>query len=104
MSKKNGLNKTELTTLLARRAYIPKTKAGKYVEIVLDLISESLVEGKKVVISDFGTFSVSYRKSFEGHNPKTGESVTVPARTIPMFKAGKRLKALLNSEDSNGDD
>ena len=60
------------------------------------LISEALIEGKKVTISDFGTFNLSTRQSFTGFNPQNNEHITVPQRIIPVFRAGKYLKNSLN--------
>lgn len=91
-----GLNKKDLTEKLAVRAGIPKTKATEYINLFTGLISEALVEGKKVTISDFGTFNLSTRQSFTGFNPQNNEHITVPQRVIPVFRAGKHLKNSLN--------
>jgi nucleoid DNA-binding protein len=91
------MNKTHLTEALAANAAIPKIRAANYVNIVMGAIQKALVEGDKVTISDFGTFSVSKRKEFVGHNPKNGDPIRVPARKIPVFRAGKGLKESLNS-------
>lgn len=58
---------------------------------------EALTNGEKVTISDFGTFTVSQRREFTGHNPKNGMEIRVPARKIPVFRAGKGLKEALNT-------
>lgn len=91
-----GLNKKDLTEKLAVRAGIPKTKATEYINMFTGLISEALVDGKKVTISDFGTFNLSTRQSFTGFNPQNNEHITVPQRIIPVFRAGKYLKNSLN--------
>jgi DNA-binding protein HU-beta len=91
-----GLNKKDLTEKLAVRAGIPKTKATQYINILTGLISEALVDGKKVTISDFGTFNLSTRQSFKGFNPQNNEHIIVPQRIIPVFRAGKHLKNSLN--------
>ena len=93
---KDSWNKNDLTILLANEAGIPKVHAARYINIVTETISEALEEGKKVTISDFGTFQVSERRSFDGRNPKTGDPLNVPIRRIPVFRAGKRLKRSLN--------
>ena len=85
-----------MTILLANEAGIPKVHAAKYINIVTDTIAEALEDGKKVTISDFGTFQVSERSSFDGRNPKTGKPLSVPMRRIPVFRAGKKLKRSLN--------
>jgi len=91
------MNKTHLTEALAANAGIPKVRAANYINIVMDSIRSALVEGDKVTISDFGTFTVSQRREFMGHNPKNGAEIRVPARKIPVFRAGKGLKESLNA-------
>jgi nucleoid DNA-binding protein len=92
------MNKADLTEILADRAGIPKVRAANCTNIVADAIREALVTGEKVTISDFGTFTVSQRREFQGHNPKNGQVMHVPARRIPVFRAGKGLKRVLNPE------
>lgn len=90
------MNKADLTEKLAERAGIPKVRAANYINIITEAIQEALVEDEKVTISDFGTFTVSQRREFVGHNPKNGQVMQVPARRIPVFRAGKGLKNALN--------
>jgi nucleoid DNA-binding protein len=96
--KEDVMNKADLTELLAERAGIPKVRAASYVNVVIDAVQEALVRNEKVTLSDFGTFTVSQRRQFAGHNPKNGEAINVPARRIPVFRAGKGLKKHLNPE------
>ena len=63
-----------------------------------DSIQDALISGEKVTISDFGTFTVSHRRAFQGHNPKNREVIQVPERRIPVFRAGKGLKEALNDD------
>ena len=97
IKSKNSWNKSDLIFLLANEIGVPRTRATQYMNIVLDSISDALVSGKKVTISDFGTFQVSERRAFAGQNPKTGAPIRVPVRKIPVFRAGKRLKTALNT-------
>jgi len=90
------MNKADLTEILATRAGIPKVRAANCINILTETIREALVNGDKVTISDFGTFSVSQRRAFSGHNPKTGSPMEIPGRRIPVFRAGKGLKNALN--------
>ena len=94
------MNKADLTEKLAQRAEIPKVRAAAYINILTEAIQEALVREEKVTISDFGTFTVSKRRAFEGHNPKNGQAMSVPERRIPVFRAGKGLKNALNPGDS----
>ena len=97
IKSKQSWNKTDLTVLLANEAHIPKVRAAHYINILTETIAEALESGKKVTISDFGTFQVSERRSFDGRNPKTGDPLKVPVRRIPVFRAGKKLKFSLNT-------
>ena len=92
------MNKADLTEKLAQRAAIPKVRAAQSINILTEAVQEALVREEKVTISDFGTFTVSKRRAFTGHNPKNGQVMDVPERRIPVFRAGKGLKNSLNPE------
>lgn len=66
------------------------------VETVFDSIKNSLAKGEKVEIRGFGNFRLRQRKPRKARNPKTGESVEVPAKRVPFFKVGKELKEMVN--------
>ena len=91
------MNKADLTEALAAEAGIPKVHAARYIHILTNTIASALVSGDKVTISDFGTFTVSQRRNFKGYNPRNGTQIDVPARRIPVFRAGKALKESLNA-------
>ncbi|HYA37531.1 MAG TPA: HU family DNA-binding protein, partial [Candidatus Methylomirabilis sp.] len=80
----------------AESTELNKTAASRAVEAVLDIITGSLRQGDSVTLSGFGTFSVSNRSQRTGRNPRTGESITIPASKAPKFKSGKGLKDALN--------
>lgn len=90
------MNKADLTEQLAENAGISKVRAAQYIKILTEAIQDALVREDKVTISDFGTFTVSKRREFKGHNPKNGAAMKVPSRRIPVFRAGKGLKSALN--------
>ena len=90
------MNKADLPEHLASKAGIPKIRAAQYVNIIMDTVQDALTKNEKVTISDFGTFTVSQRRQFKGHNPKNGTVIQVPSRRIPVFRAGKGLKEALN--------
>ena len=94
--RSQSVNKKDLTDKLAARAKISKTHAAEYINIITKIISEALVDGKKVTISDFGTFNLSERDAFEGYDPKNKIRIQIPRRIIPIFRAGKQLKTSLN--------
>ncbi len=64
---------------------------------MFDIITESLKKGEEVRLVGFGTFNVSNRAATEGRNPRTGETIQIPASKQPKFKAGKGLKDAVNS-------
>jgi len=91
-----NVNKTDLIDRVAESTELNKTAASRAVEAVLDIITGSLRQGDSVTLSGFGTFSVSNRSQRTGRNPRTGESITIPASKAPKFKSGKGLKDALN--------
>lgn len=62
------------------------------VKVLVDTMTRSLAKGQRIEIRGFGSFDLNERKSRVGRNPKTGESVTVPAKHVPHFKPGKELR------------
>ena len=96
-TKVQSLNKRALTAQFAERADIPKTQASAHLNTIISIISDALVEGKKITISDFGTFNLSEREAFEGYDPQNKVRIQVPKRVIPVFRAGKKLKESLNN-------
>ncbi len=89
------MTKTELITLVAEKAEITKKDADKAVNSVFDAISETLAKGEDVRLVGFGSFEVRSRNAKEGINPKTKEKITIPAKKVPAFKAGKALKEVV---------
>ena len=73
-----------------------KADAAKAVEGVFGAITNELQSGGEVRVVGFGTFSVANRKATTGRNPRTGESIQIPASKQPKFKAGKGLKDAVN--------
>jgi DNA-binding protein HU-beta len=73
-----------------------KREVGLIVDAVLDQIKKTLQKGEKVQLIPFGSFEVRERQKREGRNPKTGEKLTIPARKVPAFHAGKDLRDSVN--------
>ena len=84
------MNRLDIIKAVAK-VLTTKGEATRAVETTFDTIRESLKNGEKVVISNFGTFRVKSRQGRQGRNPKTGESVSVPPRKGVRFKASKNL-------------
>jgi len=86
------LTKAELVDALAEETELSKRQVGEVVDLMLDEIKNALQSGDKVQLIPFGSFVVRERKKREGRNPKTGAKLTIPARRVPAFTAGKGLK------------
>lgn len=90
------MNKNDLVAAVADSADLSKADAAKAVDAVFESITGSLKKGGEVRLVGFGTFSVAKRKASTGRNPRTGESIQIPASKQPKFKAGKGLKDAVN--------
>ncbi|GIM48495.1 transcriptional regulator [Collibacillus ludicampi] len=90
------MNKAELIEKTATKAGLTKKDAETAINSMLEVITEALAEREKVQLPGFGTFEVRERAERTGRNPATGEEITIPATTIPAFKAGKNLKELVH--------
>jgi DNA-binding protein HU-beta len=86
------MNKGELIASVANKAGLKNIEATKAVEAVLETLRETLAKGDDVRLVGFGTFSVSERAAREGRNPRTGETLKIPATKVAKFKPGKELK------------
>jgi integration host factor subunit beta len=91
------MNKSELIKTLAEETNIPLEDAAMVVNIFFDSTKKALLAGERIEIRGFGSFKMKEYKSYIGRNPKTGESVTVAAKRLPFFRAGKELKEFVNS-------
>ena len=76
------MNKTELIEKIAVGAELSKADAKKALEATIEAIKNALVEGDKIQLIGFGTFSVSERPAREGINPATKEKITIAAKKV----------------------
>lgn len=95
MAAKKPLGKTDLVEAIAKSTGLEKTKAKQAVESFIEVVGKELKKKNRVQITGFGTFSTSRRKKRTGVNPKTGDKIQIPARTVPKFTPGKALKDLV---------
>jgi DNA-binding protein HU-beta len=77
-------------------AGLSKRDATNAVDCVFSAITNALKGGQEVRLVGFGTFSVAKRAASQGRNPRTGETIQIPASNQPKFKAGKALKDSVN--------
>ena len=86
------MNKTELISAVAEKAGLTKKDAERALNAAFDAITASLVAGDKVQVSGFGIFEAKKREARTGRNPRTKETIQIPATRTPAFKASKTLK------------
>jgi len=92
MAVKKPMGKTDLIEAVAKVSKMEKTKAKLAIETTIEVVTKELKKGGRVQLTGFGTFSTTKRKKRMGVNPKTGAKITIPARKVPKFTAGKALK------------
>ena len=86
------MNKTELIAAVAEKSGSTKKDADAIVSSVIDVITDALKKGEKVQLVGFGTFETKSRAARVGLNPRTKETINIPASKVPTFKSGKALK------------
>jgi DNA-binding protein HU-beta len=89
------MSKQELVSFVADKTGLTKKDSEAAVGAFLDGVKSSLKKGTNVTLVGFGTFSVSKRSARQGRNPQTGAKINIPARKVPVFKAGKGLKEVV---------
>ncbi len=89
------MNKTELIAATAEKAGISKKDAERVVSAAFETITATLAAGDRVQLSGFGIFEVKNREARMGRNPKTRETIEIPATKLPTFKASKALKDII---------
>ncbi len=86
------MNKTELIAAVATKTGLSKKDAEKALNATLETVTEAMASGDKVQLVGFGSFETKTRAAHTGRNPRTKEAMEFPAKTVPVFKAGKALK------------
>ena len=86
------MNKTELIAAIATKAGLSKKDAEKALSATIETIAETMAKKEKVQLVGFGSFETKTRAAHTGRNPRTKEAMEFPAKTVPVFNAGKALK------------
>jgi DNA-binding protein HU-beta len=90
------VNKNDLVAAVSTGTGLSRADATKAVDEVFDVITKALKGGDDVRLVGFGTFNVVSRAATQGRNPRTGETINIPASKRPKFTAGKGLKDAVN--------
>ena|SRR3989338_8232774 len=102
-SQGKTITKADLVEQVYEKIGFSKKESSDLVELVFDLIKESLEAGQKIKVSGFGNFVVRQKKSRVGRNPQTGQSITITARKVLTFRPSQVLKNALNIEHSQAE-
>jgi len=86
------MNKAELVEEVANQTGLTKRTSREVVDAVISTITDSLAREEKVTLVGFGTFQVMERKARRGVNPQTRETIQIPTKKVPKFRAGKSLR------------
>ncbi len=86
------MTKAQLIDTIAKKAEISKKAAGIALDAFVEAVTAALKKGDRITLVGFGTFMVAKRKARTAKNPQTGETIKVPAKRVPKFKAGRELK------------
>ena len=91
--EKTATTRSTLSEAVYRNVGLSRNESAALVDTVFNEISKSLIDGKDVKISSFGTFIVRNKKERIGRNPKTGEEVAITARQVVTFRSSNVLKS-----------
>jgi DNA-binding protein HU-beta len=90
------VNKAELITCMAEKSGLTKKETEAVLKAFVESVEEALEKGEKVQLVGFGTFETRERAARTGRNPRTKEEIQIPASKVPVFKAGKEFKDIVN--------
>lgn len=90
------MKKTDLIAAVAEQSGLSKKDAEKAINATIDTIINAVAEGDKIQLTGFGTFEQRQRNARTGVDPRTGNSIEIPASKVPAFKAGKGFKDIVN--------
>jgi len=86
------MNKAGLCTKISKETGLPTKDVKKCFDMLIETVIETLRNDEKIRIVGFGNFEAKNRPARKAHNPRTGEEISIEAKKIPSFKAGKALK------------
>ncbi|MBD3195594.1 MAG: integration host factor [Candidatus Lokiarchaeota archaeon] len=91
------MNKKSLVKEMAAQNGLTQKKNKAVVDAIIEIANEELGNGGSIKLVNFGTFKVVQRKERQGINPQTLEKMTIPAKQVVKFKAGKGLAEVVNA-------
>ena len=92
------MNKSDLIKALCKEYDLPLRKAEEIVDTLFGAMSKALMEGDRIEIRGFGSFTIKEYEGYTGRNPKTGDKISVEPKKLPFFKVGKDVAERLNHD------
>ena len=92
------MNKEELVQEISKKAKVTQKEAADVLSALVETVEKSVAKGQKVTLVGFGTFEPRKRAARNGRNPQTGKEIKIPAKTVPVFSAGKKFKEVVNGK------
>lgn len=89
------MNKQELVKKIAFDAEVTQRQASVMIDSLINTVMQAVAQGDKVQLVGFGTFESRQRAAKTGHHPITGETLEIPATTVPVFKPGVEFKEMV---------
>ena len=86
------MNKSDLIDILVDKSNLPRKKAESVVNLIFDQMTDALAKQQRIEIRGFGSFVAKQYGARTGRNPRTGASIDVPSKRLPLFKVGKELR------------
>jgi integration host factor subunit beta len=94
------MTKTELVNLVAATMQLPTQQTEAVITQCLQAIMEAVQTGESVELRGFGSFRLRHRQARRGRNPRTGDTVQIPAKAVPTFSAGKAFQERVHTSTS----
>lgn len=98
------LTRADLSEAVHRQIGLSRNESADLVKSILDLMSDTLVDGHSVKLSSFGTFMVRSKNGRVGRNPKTGEEVPITPRRVLVFRPSQVMKNVINGLEAGTDE
>ncbi len=91
------MNKSDLIEKIVEKARLPRKRAELIINVMFDAMAEAMAHDDRIEIRGFGSFISKHYRARSGRNPRTGETIPVPAKRLPFFKVGKELRERVDS-------
>ena len=92
------MNKEELVQEISKKSKVTQKEAADVLSALIETVESTVAGGQKVTLVGFGTFEPRKRAARNGRNPQTGKDIKIPAKTVPVFSAGKKFKDVVNKK------